>query len=66
MNKGAFGKSKGRPPIYKQFGYSCMAEYDWEKYGEFNKYFAQKGHPKEARALAAIQWGIINGKIKYD
>lgn len=56
-SNGAFGKARKRIPIYKQYGYSSMAEHDWRRWGTLNNYFNQKGHPKQKRAEEAIAWG---------
>lgn len=60
MTKGAFGKARKKIPIYKQYGYSSMAEHDWRRWGTLNNYFNQKGHPKQKRAEAAIEWAKEN------
>ena len=55
--KGAFGKSKSRYPLWKQFGYNCQAEHDLNKWGELCEYFTKyTDHPYYDRAMAAIKY----------
>ena len=56
--KGAFSHRKDkRPPLYKQWGYSCQEEMDFKRWGGACEYFAkQDGHPKQERAKLAISW----------